>query len=129
MTKNQILRYLIDNPSKSDRDSLFEKLFEKSKEISKYDGGDSFKLFIDLPECPTHIQEYYVQYCAEWLCEDNRWDRRGTTGYVNSIKKLNDKLSDEMIDKLIKSLNEFGETIHTKPLISYFNRLIKKQTI
>ena len=123
MTKNEILRYLIDNPSKSDRDLLFEKLFEKSKEFSKYDGGDSFKSFISLPECPDHIQEYYIQYCVDWLCEDNLWDRRGTSGYVNHIKKVSHKLSKESINRLLESLNKFGETTYTRPLISYFNRL------
>lgn len=124
MTRNEILRYLIDHPSKSDRAEFFEKLFEDAKRQSRWGGCDSYKDFINLPECPVYILEYYVQYCADWLCTDNKWNRRGTTKYVNQVKKHSPNLSKDSIKKMLESLNEFGETKYTKPLISYFNRIL-----
>jgi hypothetical protein len=127
MTRNEILHYLIDHPSESDRADLFKKLFEEAKKDSWCLGCDSYKSFINLPHCPDYIREYYVQYCADWLCKGNRWDRRGTTLYVTQIKKFDNLLSKESIKKLLESLNEFGETKYTKPLISYFSNKLKKK--
>ena len=129
MTRNEILRYLIDHPSESDRADLFERLFKDAKEGKpKYLSVlDRYKSFINLPQCPDYIREYYVQYCADWLCEDNKWDRRGTTSYVTQIKKFDNLLSKESIKKLLESINEFGETRYTKPLISYFSNKLKNK--
>jgi hypothetical protein len=99
--------------------------------ILKYQLDINLSSIVKLPRCPEHLKEKYSILLSNWFCEDDRWDRRGTSVYLREIREYVQYLPIIEIFKLTESISRFVEKAdidetEIKRAKTMFNFLSKK---